>query len=268
MEFTGERLILDQASPAMFWEHMYRYKFALNYVRNLRVLDIASGEGYGLAALSEAGPQKVIGIDVSEAACRHAKLKYGLDFRVGDAQKIPLESGSIDFIISFETIEHIENPDLFLSECVRILAKNGKMIFSTPNKNAEKVKKDNEFHVRLYDLEEMVSKLSLYYSKIKIYSQCPETISILSGRYLAALRAPLRRYNTYVKFITLLRRFFCNDQFDNKKTYYFRTAPIKAIKRRDPFYAKFLNPYIVMPYTPSQNEIPMFFIFEVSGKKI
>src|SRR5262249_12330831 len=131
----AERMVPEHAPPAVFWEHIYRYRFASKFVRNRRVLDIACGEGYGAAALLKAGAASVVGIDICPEVCEHARLKYGIDARVGGAHRIPLPDQSIDLIVSFETIEHIEAPERFLDECCRVLAPEGSLIVSTPNRD-------------------------------------------------------------------------------------------------------------------------------------
>jgi len=99
---------------------------------------LACGEGYGAAALQKAGAAHVVGVDVSEAVCHHAHIKYGLDARPGTAEQIQLSDESIDVIVSFETIEHVPKPDRFLDECVRVLTPKGRLIISTPNKGVYK----------------------------------------------------------------------------------------------------------------------------------
>src|SRR5271168_5208728 len=130
MDPTDERMVPESAGAPTFWEHVYRYAFATHFVAGKRVLDIACGEGYGAAALQKAGAARVIGVDVSESACRHACSKYGLDARPGTAEKIPLPDSSVDVIVSFETIEHVPNPIGFLDECARILTPGGRLIIS------------------------------------------------------------------------------------------------------------------------------------------
>ncbi len=133
MEYTGERMVPEGADVTTYLEHVFRYAFACKNVRNRKVLDIASGEGYGTYALSKVA-SGVIGIDVSAEAVAHAKSKYGLDFRVGNAERIPLESGSFDAVVSFETVEHVPNPRLFIEEIYRVLRPGGMVVISTPNK--------------------------------------------------------------------------------------------------------------------------------------
>ncbi len=245
LEFTGERLIPKQASLVTFWEHIYRYRFALNYVKGKSVLDIASGEGYGTAALSKAGVKEIIGIDISEEACRHAAKKYGLDYQTGDAQAIQLQPNSLDTIISFETIEHLEFPGLFLKECARILRSDGKLIFSTPNAISALVKRDNEFHKHLFSIGDLNELIGDHFCHVKVFSQCPETLSFLSARYLACLRSPLNRFNKYNRIINALKYLMCKHIVDLYLANYYREHPVEAILEKDTIFSRFVNPYQV-----------------------
>src|SRR5712672_1474167 len=135
LEPTGERMVPESSDLFTFWEHVYRYAFASRFVIGKRVLDIACGEGYGAAALQKAGASHVIGVDVSEEACLHARKRYGLDARQGSAEKIPLPDKSVDVVVSFETIEHVGDPGGFLDECARVLAPEGRLVISTPDRD-------------------------------------------------------------------------------------------------------------------------------------
>lgn len=52
-------------------------------------------------------------------------------FRVGDATALPYASGSFDTVVSFETLEHVPDPDAVLQEFHRVCRRN--IIFSVPN---------------------------------------------------------------------------------------------------------------------------------------
>ena len=45
-----------------------------------------------------------------------------------------LESNYFDIIVSFETLEHLEQQTEFIDECYRVLVPNGLLIISTPDK--------------------------------------------------------------------------------------------------------------------------------------
>src|SRR6266704_1151086 len=111
---AGERMVPEVSGGMTFWEHVHRYAFACRFVAGKRVLDIACGEGYGSAALQKAGAAQVIAVDISDSACAHARAKYGVDARPGAAERIPLPDGSADVVVTFETIEHVPNPERFL----------------------------------------------------------------------------------------------------------------------------------------------------------
>ena len=148
MEFTGERFVPGTAGR-MKLEHLQRYALCRGLVRGKRVLDIATGEGYGAAMLC--GPaSRVIGVDVAADAILHARAKYraaNVHFVVGACEAIPLPAGSIDVIVSFETIEHLVDHDAMMREFRRVLAPGGLAIISSPEKHTYAERKTpNPFH--------------------------------------------------------------------------------------------------------------------------
>ncbi len=173
MEFTGERMVPEGAPRRTFWEHVERYRFALKYVGNLDVLDIACGEGYGSAALKSAGAKSVIGVDIAPDAVAHARRKYGIDARVGSANAIPIPDRSIDLVVSFETIEHIVSPSEFVQECWRVLRPGGRAIISTPNRVVySKGEYVNPFHFSEMTFAEFTAVLEQRFKITKIFGQC------------------------------------------------------------------------------------------------
>jgi 2-polyprenyl-3-methyl-5-hydroxy-6-metoxy-1,4-benzoquinol methylase len=185
--FCTERMVPEEADRTTFWEHIYRYQFAAPYVLRKRVLDIACGDGYGSAALLAAGAESVIGIDISEDICRRARRKYDVDARSGSAEKIPLPSSSIDIVVSFETIEHLQQPEKFMDECVRVLAPQGMLIISTPNADITQANGvENPYHVREMNEREFRSALDQRFSSWRMFTQRPKTAAFWSRRSLAA----------------------------------------------------------------------------------
>ena len=75
LTFTGERF-LPSCEGEMIYEHWHRYLFARQYVAGKRVLDVASGEGYG-SAMMAAQAASVTGVDISPEAVKHASEPYG-----------------------------------------------------------------------------------------------------------------------------------------------------------------------------------------------
>ena len=150
LPFSGERLTSEIGGQTEI-EHFHRYLLARNFCRGKDVLDIASGEGYGSALLSQVAAS-VVGVDVSAEAFEHAAANYTserLRFLQGDAHTIPLDDNSVGIVVSFETIEHIDGHDRFLSEIKRVLRPNGMLIVSTPDRDnySPAERPANPFHV-------------------------------------------------------------------------------------------------------------------------
>lgn len=163
LAFTGERFLPERGGE-IWYEHWHRYALARQLGRNCAVLDVACGEGYGSAMLSEVA-DKVVGVDISPDAIRHAMSRYGqhanLEFVEASCDKLPFPDASFDVAVSFETIEHIETQKEFIAELTRVLRPDGVLILSSPNKRLYSDAHDyhNEFHVReLYrnELEELL----------------------------------------------------------------------------------------------------------------
>jgi len=158
LEWTGERFLPWAEDATIAYEHLHRYAVASRFVEGLRVLDLATGEGYGANLLARKAAS-VIGIDLDEATIRHAGNKYdeaNLRFLVGDISQVPLaESEYFDVIVCFEAIEHVQEHQLLLDEIKRLLVKDGLFIISTPNKAVytDEAGVENPFHVKELNFE-------------------------------------------------------------------------------------------------------------------
>lgn len=190
LEYTGERMVPESSDLYTFWEHVYRYAFALQFVRGKRVLDIACGEGYGAAAMLRAGALQVIGVDVSETVCQHAKDKYGIDARPASAERIPLPDQSVDVIVSFETIEHVPDPHRFLKECVRVLVPGGRLIISTPDKEIYGRSAPNPYHCSEMTAREFARALTDRFESACFYTQRSYSAAWWSDRTFACDNPP------------------------------------------------------------------------------
>ena len=91
MKFTGERFIPNKPELTnLYQEHIIRYRFASQFVRNKVVLDAGCGTGYGSYLLSQIGSKKVIGIDNSKRAINFCKNNFkakNLEFKIDDCTK-------------------------------------------------------------------------------------------------------------------------------------------------------------------------------------
>jgi len=99
------------------------------------ILDVGCASG-SLAKLIAQKGYKVHAIDVLESSIEIAKdfCSYpNVSYEVRDVIKQQFPENSFDCVIFLETIEHVENPAIFLKEFHRILKPGGCVIISTPN---------------------------------------------------------------------------------------------------------------------------------------
>lgn len=98
-----------------------------------RIIDLGCGDGRSVPIWSLFG--KAIGFELSSSAVANAKQNFPfIQYESGNALDTQLPSGSVDVVISQEVIEHIENQQAYIKECSRLIADNGFLILTTPNK--------------------------------------------------------------------------------------------------------------------------------------
>jgi SAM-dependent methyltransferase len=225
MDPTGERMVPESSHPLTFWEHIYRYAFASPLARGRRVLDIACGEGYGSAALLRAGATSLVGVDIDEVACDHARAKYGGDARVGSAEHIPVPDGSVDLVVSFETIEHVPDPTRFLDECHRVLVPGGRLVVSTPNKDVYRRVDHggNPYHCSEMTEAEFTAALNARFDGTAVFGQRPISAPWWRGGALRAEQNPWGLIRGAGRLRRALQRRFAPEAF----------APPTAAERAD-----------------------------------
>jgi 2-polyprenyl-3-methyl-5-hydroxy-6-metoxy-1,4-benzoquinol methylase len=103
-------------------------------IKGKKCLDTGPGTGRWLHFLKSNGSHYLAAIDISQkslANCSHLCNKT----QKANCEKdnFDFESDFFDIVISIEVLEHLRNPDNYLSEILRVTKKRGIILMSTPN---------------------------------------------------------------------------------------------------------------------------------------
>jgi 2-polyprenyl-3-methyl-5-hydroxy-6-metoxy-1,4-benzoquinol methylase len=179
LEWTGERIIPKtmKMMNGMLLEHIARYYFATPYVRG-RVLDIACGTGYGCHLVAKDRKREVteiVGVDIDEETIKYATREYHHQ-KVTYLQRdilepgLPEQLGIFDTILSFETIEHVADDELFMDQLYQMLKPGGTLVLSSPFGRGRGMPTSEPFHVHQLTPEEF-EQLFDRFSSVEIFYQ-------------------------------------------------------------------------------------------------
>ena len=96
-----------------------------------RVLDVGCGVGQVIARLDAAGFE-AYGVDVSEPNIERAR-KVSTRCQIYDGQSLPFRDQYFDAAGALNVLEHVETPEAFLRELVRVTRIGGRLVVSSPN---------------------------------------------------------------------------------------------------------------------------------------
>ncbi len=183
-DMKGERFVPGSGmSPEVMLEHLHRYVLAAEIVRGKKVLDIATGVGYGAFLLSQTA-SSVIGVDIDPDAIAAAERHFSspkTSFIEGSATKIPVGDSDVDVVVSFETIEHFREQEKFLREIKRVLKPGGVAIISTPDKRVYNagLSEPNPFHVKELSKVQFRNLLKRHFKNVEFARQRVAVSSIV-----------------------------------------------------------------------------------------
>ncbi len=173
LQMYPERIIPEETFGGPLATHLKRYDFAKQFCTNKIVLDAACGVGYGSSYLSEVA-KEVIGIDNSGEAITYAKEHYQREntrFKVMNVHNLEFPDKHFDIVCSFETLEHLDKPERFISEVKRALKDDGIFIVSTPHVKKTNYNPKNPYHKVEFSQRDFVRLLNNYFMSVEIFGQ-------------------------------------------------------------------------------------------------
>jgi ubiquinone/menaquinone biosynthesis C-methylase UbiE len=176
----------------------------INYRINISALDIGFGAGFPLTeiAMRLGDSCKVYGIDPWETATKRTEKKLGfygirnVEIIRGVAEDIPLDNDSVDLITSNNGINNVSDLNKTLSECSRIIKKDGQFI-QTMNLN-----------------NSMIEFYSIMEKVLKNVGMENELVNM--EKHIYEKRKPLKEFTTMIKKHGFIVDSVIHDQFDYK----------------------------------------------------
>jgi len=164
-----------------------------------RCIDIGCGRGYFPAVLRELG-WDASGIEISPDAAEYARSRFGLDVFTGTVEQYAASAQARQFtlVTAIDVIEHVPDPDKFVSAAAKLVAPDGWLIIDTPNAAAENIRSSgvawkgfNPFHIYLFTIQNLTTLLrrhGMRPDRSFSYGNTP-TAPHLRDRAIAALKA-------------------------------------------------------------------------------
>jgi len=179
------------------------------------VLDIGCGSGYAAIEIAKK-KMRVVACDISDHALKlvsdykDKKRLTNLVVLKADAQEIPLESNSVDYIIANAILEHLVDEKKAIRSWKRILKKGGRIFLTVPlkfrwmwplfwpiNYYYDRVLG----HQRRYDLNEMTRKFNLKLIDYRYTGHLVKMIWLLVSRLMMGGIRKSSRYDYWFEKI-------------------------------------------------------------------
>jgi len=115
---------------------------------------------------------QVVGVDISAEALEYAgryRCPGRTEFVWADVERMPFSDATFDYVVSFETIEHVKEPGRLLTELRRILKPGGAVIISAPTDPEEHL--SNRYHLHSFTPESLSLLVGTFFERVTTFAQ-------------------------------------------------------------------------------------------------
>ena len=102
-----------------------------------RLLEVGSALGFLLDALTHLTSWRVEGVEVSAFGAWYARSRFGVTVHDGTLEEASFPSGTFDYVLQKDLLEHVIHPRRHLEETWRIMRRGGRLRVITPNGDAD-----------------------------------------------------------------------------------------------------------------------------------
>ena len=130
-----ELILLPEDESDRLFIQLYNMNIRDVEIEGKEVLEVGSGRGGGASWISRTySPKSLLAVDYSDEAIRLSKEWFAdqqnLEFRVGNAQQLPLPDQSFDVVYNVESSHCYADVPAFISEVFRVLRPGGKFCWT------------------------------------------------------------------------------------------------------------------------------------------
>lgn len=186
----------------------------LEFYQGARILDFGCGTGWLSQSLALMGAE-VVAVDASATALRLARenthsrypeLKGKIRYSEFNGEHLDVGSGEIDRVVCMDSFHHVPNPDAVIREFGRVLAGDGRAVFSEPGENHSRSAESQhamrtfgviENDIVLTDIWAMAEAAGFKQLKVAPYGPPP----LLSLQEFDDLKSPARAGKTMGKLL-------------------------------------------------------------------
>lgn len=185
-------------------------RYGITSLGNLKILDIGCGTGGELRNFLRYGasPENLVGIDLLSDRIEQAKkISPNIEFRCGDASKLPYPENCFDMALQFTVFTSILDPEMkkrVASEMIRVLKPGGVVVWydyhmnNPANRDVKGVKikeiqglfQNCEIHLKRAILAPPISRILAPYSWLVGYLL--EKLGIFNTHYIGIIRKAIK----------------------------------------------------------------------------
>src|SRR5262245_10877548 len=149
-----------------------------------RALDVGCGVGQVVGRLTEAG-YEAYGVDVSEPNIERAR-RFSSRCQLYDGKRLPFPDQYFGSVGALNVLEHVEEPESFIRELVRVAEPGGQVLVSSPN--FLRVIGFRDYHPKMRGLHQKWTNWKLLLKKRRQMLEAPGTVRF--DRMTPIVRAP------------------------------------------------------------------------------
>jgi SAM-dependent methyltransferase len=128
-----EDSVLSRDEPEFYCLRLYEHTLRDTPLAATEVLEVSCGRGGGASFVARTyRPNRLVGVDMSSENVRLARDRAarGLEFRVGNAERLDFADGSFDVVLNIESSHLYDDRTRFFAEAFRVLRPGGHFLYT------------------------------------------------------------------------------------------------------------------------------------------